>query len=539
MKRRCRIEAFTACFLLLHLVLAGFDRGDRYWNGRPQSIGIDFAPNFVTAVLADGPKNFTPLALVQPGPGPNPYEGFMYDAYRGNVLFSDGTINEIIDKESKFEQWYQQITTSAISWLIDLKNRSCWSAVPQLGNFDLFQKFCFPEPDFYEYSPVKPISRFRSLLSQRRSYRLRTMMPKWFRDSPKRSSPRREFISATLDLLLRIKSIALNDYNITITSAAISRPGWMGNGLEDLFDEACLLADIETFEQPRGRAEMGSRIVEFVPEKDNLTVVEHGAYCLEIHRMSYDMEEKAFRRIMSTTTQLGTMNLIRITLKTVLGYDTNRSLAEEEHLRSLDHRLLMQETHSARWNISHNNSQHPEVPFEDRYLTLDSAYPVIINLTGRDIIAADEEYRDLLQKMIVDSREDHLALHRNWQSPLLAFRDANDFKEHFASINNHKRHDISQPKSDDRKLPVDQVLIIDSGALEPLVYSAASRALNITPYPDDDTQTCVSSVYTPARGAALRAADWVTYYEAEFGGVSGGYYEVDGVYEWVEDLGQL
>jgi hypothetical protein len=224
------------------------------------------------AVLADGPKTFTPLALVQPPSGPNTYSGFIHSVYQDRRKFGLAALDEDADKDPKLEQWYQQVTTATTLWLQDVKTRACWTAVPHLGNFDIFQTICFPEEEDCEHVPVKPKSRFRSLLSQGRMSRLRTMMPKWFRDSSIKSSPERDFIAATLELLQEIKAIALKDHNITITSAALSAPKWITNGLGDLFLEACLLADIETFEQPRSRVDMTSRVIDDGSMNEELTV---------------------------------------------------------------------------------------------------------------------------------------------------------------------------------------------------------------------------------------------------------------------------
>jgi hypothetical protein len=94
-------------------------------------------------------------------------------------------------------------------------------------------------------------------------------------------------------------------------------------------------------------------------------------------------------------------------------------------------------------------------------------------------------------------------------------RDINSYYGYIESLYNTTLHNITQPDVNLSTSPIDQVLVLDSGGIESLIYSAVSLALNKTPYQDDSSQTCISSAYLPARGAALRAADWIWYYRAE------------------------
>jgi hypothetical protein len=209
-----------------------------------------------------------------------------------------------------------------------------------------------------------------------------------------------------------VKGIAFKDHNITIASAAISVPKWMNNGLETLFVEACLLADIGTFEPPRNRVDMASRIVDHKPGNEELTVVEHGIYFLEVSRMKYDKKEREFR---SSTAQamddLGTSKLISMTVNEVLAHNKNYTLAEQSVLQHLNARALLLETNAARWSIRYNSSLLPaETPFEDRYLSLEKAYPMLLNLTGRDVVAAEDKYAKQVRARIWYSRLDFQSL---------------------------------------------------------------------------------------------------------------------------------
>jgi hypothetical protein len=128
----------------------------------------------------------------------------------------------------------------------------CDRLLPVLQEFDIFSSFCSREFEYYS-EPSKPKPKYRKLLSQRRIRRLRALMLKWFRSPRPKQLSRSGFILSIFELLEALKG------NITVTSAAISRPGWVRNETADLINEVCLLADIEVFEQPYVRREAATR----------------------------------------------------------------------------------------------------------------------------------------------------------------------------------------------------------------------------------------------------------------------------------------
>jgi hypothetical protein len=61
------------------------------------------------------------------------------------------------------------------------------------------------------------------------------------------------------------------------------------------------------------------------------------------------------------------------------------------------------------------------------------------------------------------------------------------------------------------------------------MQEAVFKALGKYQYTEDELHTCVPSSYTPARGAALRAAGWAVYYRARFEGYEKPWTEDEGV----------
>jgi hypothetical protein len=60
---------------------------------------------------------------------------------------------------------------------------------------------------------------------------------------------REKFIASVVEVLQEINQASVINHNITIKSAIISRPEWLGTEEVDMIDEACLLAGIEVFER--------------------------------------------------------------------------------------------------------------------------------------------------------------------------------------------------------------------------------------------------------------------------------------------------
>jgi hypothetical protein len=112
---------------------------------------------------------------------------------------------------------------------------------------------------------------------------------------------------------------------------------------------------------------------------------------------------------------LGTSKLIHMTLNQVLQHNTNYTKTEQNLLRNLDVRALILETNAATWSIRYNSSLFPaDVDFEDRYLPVEKAYPMILNLTGSDVVAAENKYAEQVRARIWSSRLDHRVLYEHF-----------------------------------------------------------------------------------------------------------------------------
>jgi hypothetical protein len=170
------------------------------------------------------------------------------------------------------EPWLEDLWSRVTEWSRASARKLCTRFLPVLQDFDSFSSFCAREID-YQFERSKPKSKYRKLLSQRRIRRLRAIMPKRFRSPQPKQLSRSVFVLSIFGLLEALKKEALQS-NITITSATISRAGWVRNEMGDLINEACLLADIEVFEQPHDRLEAAARTE---PGKKSVLVLDHGS----------------------------------------------------------------------------------------------------------------------------------------------------------------------------------------------------------------------------------------------------------------------
>lgn len=99
--------------------------------------------------------------------------------------------------------------------------------------------------------------------------------------------------------------------------------------MSDLIDEACLLADIEVFEQPRDQFDAAAKTA---PVGGSILVLNLGFYHLDAAYGSWDDREKAYRRESSMGLQdLGMRWLSKqLTLRVLIAYNTNANLSQEE-----------------------------------------------------------------------------------------------------------------------------------------------------------------------------------------------------------------
>ncbi|KAH7380995.1 hypothetical protein BKA64DRAFT_226493 [Cadophora sp. MPI-SDFR-AT-0126] len=290
------VASFFAFLHLASISVYAFDRGDRYWSGRPLPIGIDFTPYSVVVVLANGTDNFTTLGNVLPERD-NQYASYMHGFFLERS-WSDvsSTVND--DDHFLSESWLDRIASNAISGLSDVRElllaKACRNVFPDFLSENRYHDLCEAED-----VPQRPKSKYGriSIDQRRRLARLRLMKPKWFR-SPQPVAPTKSgFIFSAAELLEGLKRSVLQEHNITITSAIVSRPSWMFDENSDMIDEACVLAGIEVLEQPHSRPGIATWTLE--PRHEHIVILDNGPYHLDVIHAVWDEAEKSYKQTSS------------------------------------------------------------------------------------------------------------------------------------------------------------------------------------------------------------------------------------------------
>ncbi|PVH75128.1 hypothetical protein DL98DRAFT_14493 [Cadophora sp. DSE1049] len=284
---------------LLHLAsfsACAFDRGDRYWSGRPQPIGIDFTTYSVVAVLANGTNNFTTLCNLLPE------RDNQYGTYIGKFFFerSWSDKSSIVNDDDQFlsDPWLDRMASKALSGLSSVRGRLLSKACRHLFTYFLsansYHDLCEAED-----APQKPKSKYGRISMDRRRQlaKLRSMTPKWFRSPQPGALTRSGFVFAVAEVLEEMKRTVFKEHNIVINSAIVSRPTWIFNEKSDMIDEACLLAGIEVLEQPHDGPDIATRTLE--PQYGHLVILDSGPYHLNVIRAIWDGPEKSYTQISS------------------------------------------------------------------------------------------------------------------------------------------------------------------------------------------------------------------------------------------------
>ena len=227
-------------------------------------------------MYADGPDNFTLLGDVT-GVSNTSSEHYDYASYMHVFYYrkNHGTSElPYIPHELVQESWYWGFVSNGMTWMNGI-GESAYNNVPPILRIVL-DYIRFPEDSDV---PRKPQSKYRHLLPKLRNRRLQARLSKRLQASEGPPALFRDnFVSVLLELLETLKRVSLADHNITITSATISRPSWVSTELNYLFDEACLLADIEVLEQPHSRVDMSTKEV---TSGKSVLVIDHGYYHLD------------------------------------------------------------------------------------------------------------------------------------------------------------------------------------------------------------------------------------------------------------------
>jgi hypothetical protein len=221
-------------------------------------------------------------------------------------------------------------------------------------------------------------------------------MPKWFRIShlPKLLT-KSNFIISLVELLDQLKNVSIQEHNITITSAIISRPDWAFSEIGDLFDEACLLADIEVFEQPHSRVEIATRTID---PGGAVLVVDHGQYFMAIHRMQWDSTNGEFGGGGSMHLDYyGTMWILGELANRIIGnYNSNMMESERSWPMAVPYMHAIRQASIARAQINHSQDWSPYLDAANRTiginLTDDAGWVRVLNMTGQDVLDVESQY---------------------------------------------------------------------------------------------------------------------------------------------------
>lgn len=407
-----------ACVLrLVSLGVCEFDRGDRYWNGRPQPIGIDLTSGYAQvfeyhivrlllivssiAVYADGPVNFTTLGAAVPKAG-NQYAEFMDVAFRARDSWDEDAVFLNDDDQIPVDSWLDEMSHWLSSRASALKRdfilaATCDKLLSRILTTDLYHETCHPREDV----PQRPKSKYRQLHAQsRRTRRLRSMFPKWFRTPPQsRSLTRSAFILSIAELLEDLKAGVRKDHDIEINSATISRPHWMFNDKSDMIDEACLLAGIELFEQPPERVEMAAKTA---TSGAALMVLDHGPFHLEIVNMTWDYDRKAHaQRGGRSQDHFGTNQYwIDMTFHILSQFAPNATDARGLWYEMADIRTVVNDIAKTSWNITHGRHWPKDLEFGNRSIAItvmtSTGLPRVLNVTGQGTLDVERAYVDVL-----------------------------------------------------------------------------------------------------------------------------------------------
>lgn len=215
---------------------------------------------------------------------------------------------------------------------------------------------------------------------------------------------RSNFILSILELLEELKTNSETEHNIKITSAIISRPSWVSDWIElsDLFDEACLLADVEVLEQPYSRVHISTKTA---THANSVLVVDHSYYNLGIHLYTRDEEWEGFVGKVSTKEKhSGLMHMLYPLSITILKIwdSVNNTFAVEagatDWVKDIGTTQILNAVNAERLQLRHGTGLAQDVEFANRTtavnMTDSTGYSRSLNMTGQNILDAEKRYFD-------------------------------------------------------------------------------------------------------------------------------------------------
>lgn len=378
-------------------------------------------------MYADGPDNFTTLGSVTSVSNSQKrydYASYIYAFYYRRL--NGGNEFPFVAHEPMPEPWYWGVLSKGMSWMNDIGESACNNMPPILRM--IHDNICFPEESDV---PRKPQSKYRNLLAKLRNERLQARIPKRFQAPRQSEKPlaltRDDFVLVLLELLEELKRVSVADHNITITSATISRPSWVSDEVNDLFDEACLLADIEVLEQPHSRVDMSTKDVTL---GKSVLVIDHGYYHLHITRQVWNEENRAFQDE-SSSGERGdglVQMLLPLSVRILNAWkSTNYTCSAEtggmNWVGDMGEVKIITQVQESRMRLKYLSGLVQDVEFRNASTTVNltdsTGYSRILNMTGQDVLDAEEDYVKKVSETIKSGQTDWDSVHALSGLPVL------------------------------------------------------------------------------------------------------------------------
>jgi hypothetical protein len=256
-------------------------------------------------------------------------------------------------------------------------------------------------------SRKKPMSKFKDVISQFQAPsfldRLWKQISQWLGfPEAKTGVSDKDFVLPVKELLDTVKNSSEAEFNIIITSAVLSLPPWIDTHTQELFSQACMLAEIETLSDPCNRVDSVSRMAKSTIGKNTLFVLDHGQYHLDIHRLAYN-EDNGLFTITDTRSLDGFGSMIMDILLMLKIINTAPS-RHRSTLEGVNLRQFLRQVNRGRTIIHDMASFFPtDIPFKNRSLPLNLTCPLEVNITGEHVGLIEEEYMGKVSTAIRDA----------------------------------------------------------------------------------------------------------------------------------------
>ena len=337
-------------------------------------------------------------------------------------------------------------------------------------------------------------------------------MPKWIRTTHDKTLTRSNLVLSVLNLLEELKRVALQDHNIRITSAIISRPTWVYLDMNFVFEEACFLAGIECLDPSYDRTEI---VTKTAPSGSKVLVIEHGRYNLDFRYAIWNDFNKRHFIQNSMGMNFGLHQIIdAIVWITVHGYNPN--ITQDDYFPThAENEHPMQQVLTAFCELKYGREWSLEEKLEDRSIGItfgqhNSKNTIVKNMTAQDVAYVEDwfigEVSNAIQMFLARQLEvnDYLKSQGHWD------RDRAPGEDQAAVLS--VIANVTPPAEIGSWFhPIDHIIILgDEGYTEHL-RTAIKKAIGWKCTEVD--RMCIPTATFAARGAALRGREWARYHD--------------------------